>query len=126
MKKVLLVEDDIRVAKTIRDLLLSSGFSVFWSQTLKDATKMYLENRQDLDLILLDGFLGPSHFGVDCDNTTIPLIIQIKKDGMLFKGKTVAMSTSPKMREEMVKAGCDFECRKGAIIEFVCNMFNFK
>lgn len=117
MKNILLVEDDPRTAKAIQDKLLPLGIKIFWCQTYKSALADYLDNRKILDLILLDGYLSTGRFGPNPDDTTIPLVILIKKDkdNNLFKGITVAMSTSVDMREEMMKLGCDLKCHKSDV-----------
>lgn len=126
--QVLMVEDDIRAATGIQNALLPLGFNFFWCQTLKSAFNVYQEYHKNLDLILLDGYLGSSRFGMDSDNTTIPLIIQVKddvfRDSSFFTGKMIAMSTSAEMRKQMVRAGCHDECRKSAIVIYLAEMFN--
>lgn len=57
-KKVLLVEDEPVLAEIVRESLESRGFSVLYSDTVRDAINEYHNNKPDiivLDVMLIDG-----------------------------------------------------------------------
>lgn len=70
MSKILLVEDDENLGKSIKDFLVMEGFNVEWRKTLHDAGQVSLT---DIDLIIQDWML-PDGQGVDFLKT-------IRKDG---------------------------------------------
>lgn len=62
MYKVLVVDDEVNITKTIKDVLEDYGFSVL---TLNDELKtLAVLNTEDIDLVILD-LLMPSRSGVD-------------------------------------------------------------
>jgi DNA-binding response OmpR family regulator len=64
MTKVLLVEDDLPLGETLRDLLIQEGFEVAWETTLQGAKKITGAELVLLDLALPDG-LAWSWFETD-------------------------------------------------------------
>lgn len=55
MKKILLVEDELRIRKITKDFLVEEGFKVIEAEDGKDAIDKF--NEEDFDLVLLDVML---------------------------------------------------------------------
>lgn len=77
MKKILLLEDEIIIAKDIEIFLSSIGFKVNITLSYNDAVKFLKKNT--VDLVLIDIFLNDDYNGIDFanflnDNFNIPFI----------------------------------------------------
>jgi DNA-binding response OmpR family regulator len=77
MNKILLVEDDISLGKSVSHYLKQIGFSVVWARTGMEAFKMI--NSENIELCLMDiGLPERDGFEITCDikqlNKEIPII----------------------------------------------------
>ena len=78
MYKVLLVEDDPGIGKTVEFNLKDEGYEVYWAKNLRDARAIY--NDTQVDIILLDIGL-PDGIGLDLckevreTNKSIPILV---------------------------------------------------
>lgn len=52
--KILVVDDESRMRKLIKDFLMQKGYSILEAQDGEDAIKVFEENQNKIDLILLD------------------------------------------------------------------------
>ena len=75
-KRILIVEDDDNVARTVNELLVAEGWKVSQASTLSEAKKLL---EKSIDLVLLDWML-PDGEGVDF----APLVFQLKPDAKVI------------------------------------------
>ena len=54
MKYILVVDDEIRMRKLIKDFLSSKGYNILEAEDGKEAIEIYKQNKEKVDLILLD------------------------------------------------------------------------
>jgi len=99
------------------DAFVEVGFRVIWSQTLYDAAREYTAHRENLAAVILDGILDNT---IPNPVTSLPLILLMKKHK--FEGHMIAVSQSPRMRKEMIKAGCTTECTKSDVLSVVAQL----
>ena len=103
--KVLVVDDFPAFQRMFTDLvkgIFGEGVIVLVASTLDEATKLFEENKSELDLILLDTSLGDGVY-------TYQLAKTMRK---VFSRPIVGTSTDEKHRELMVKFGCTHSCNK--------------
>ena len=74
------------------------------ASTLDEARERFFEHRESLAAIALDACLH----GDEPD--TLPLLAEMRASD--FQGPIIACSSSPDYRQELMKAGCDFESSK--------------
>lgn len=87
MNKILLVEDDQSLGKSLKDFLKIEGFEVTWLQTIAEAN---MSNPKDFDLIIQDWML-PDGQGIDFlkkirnDGFKTPMIMLTAKTDLIDK-----------------------------------------
>jgi len=102
MLRVLLAEADRRVQFAWKYDLKETKIEVIQAYTIKETLQRFAMN-QDVALIVIAGFI-PS---VVLDSE--PLVEAIR---ITYKGPMIAAHAIPAYREELVVAGCDYQCHK--------------
>lgn len=100
MKKILIVEDDLRLwDKWLSDM--SENYELVFAGTREEAEVAFADNN-DISLIAMDGYLT-----LDLrQNDGRDLVIKFRRT---FTGPMIAMSRSSLAREELMAAGCEYE-----------------
>lgn len=100
-KKVLIIEDSPELQNDFAQKL-SGKVKVLQALTLPQAEEIFSKN-PDIDLIASDGLVP----------VEIPPTIElIKKIRQTYTGPIIAMSSTPKLREELMQAGCSHNCAR--------------
>lgn len=76
---ILIVENDVRLRFAVTDYLKISNFDVLYAENGPEALKIFSENPETIDIVLLDGML-PLHDGLEVlkkiqETSDIPVII---------------------------------------------------
>ena len=111
-KKVLIIEDGKPLQKLYLDLLKDTDVEVVQAFTLEEATRLFEEHKDSLDLISFDFNLGRY--------TTIDLIKKIKPQ---FAGVMVAASFEEHNRRLQMEAGCTRDEPEKDIPRLIKNLF---
>ena len=106
-KKVLII-DDLKLfhqltIDTLADELKAGKIQFLSAFTLEEGQKLFDANRSDIDLIAVDACVPGDR------PNSMELIRNIRKK---FEGPIVAISSLSDYRELLMKAGCDYECKK--------------
>jgi len=112
--KIIIVEDDERLQRAwVKTLAIFHGeVAVISAFTVKEAEEKFSAN-PDVTLIVLDACVPGDDINV------LPLLEKMRET---FKGPIIAASSSPSGNEILVKAGCDFGCRKEAVVSAIIKM----
>jgi CheY-like chemotaxis protein len=111
MKKILIVEDRKELQEIFKKVL-NGIYEIVSAHSIPEAEEMFVAH-SDISIIAMDGCVPGSILN------TLPLVQKIRKT---FTGDIVAMSTDSEYRVQLVKAGCNLECDKGNLGEFLLNM----
>jgi len=101
---VLLVEDDAMIRGAMGRSFAETITSLE-ADTLEEAKKMFVQNADRLDLVLLDATLDEDSYNYGDPPQTANLASFIRASG--FKRPVVAISGDPKNNEKLVQAGCN-------------------
>ena len=100
MAKVLIVEDNQAALDRITRLLEEEGVEVVSAMTTESAVPVFVEHRETINLIIMDGVLGTR----ETDE-----LVQLLRDPEMgnFKGTILAVSGLAHVNEKLMKAGAD-------------------
>lgn len=111
MKRILIVDDDERIRRSLRQWFEADGLVVVEAATNERARQHFTEN-PDFFAILMDGWLA--HNVDTCD-----LITEIRQT---FIGHIIAMSTDTELLKRQMAAGCNHSISKELAPEFVIQL----
>ncbi len=104
MKKVLIVEDKL-VEQLLLKRELDGEIEIITAFSIEEAETKFAAN-PDVAAIVMDACV-PGH-----DPNTGPLVKRLRA---LFAGPIIATSSVLSYRQQLVQAGCDFECGKDSV-----------
>ena len=100
-KKVLIIEDSPDLQDSFAQEL-NGEVEILQALAIPQAEEVFSKN-PDIDLIASDGLVP------DEISATIDLIKKIRQT---YTGPIIAMSSTPKLREELMRAGCNYDCKR--------------
>ena len=106
--KVLIIEDD-RMHQTNYTDALGERVVLLSAFTVEEGERLFLQH-PDIDLVVMDACVPGD------DPTTFPLTCLIRKT---FSGPMIAASSNPKLRQELMQHGCDYESEKRGVPRIV-------
>lgn len=98
-KKVLIVDDSKSFQAECMDLLPRNEIEILPAYTLDEGRRLFLENSQSIDLIVLDLNVEGELFD------TLPLLSEMKET---FEGPVLAVANSAKFAPVMLSRGCEY------------------
>ncbi len=108
MKRILIVEDDEGIQYGWKLQLEEFPVIIYTATDLLIGEVLYNSLRPTLDLVVMDGCIGENSYN------TGPLIKLIHQT---FSGPVLAASSSEKVRKQMMRDGCTFECPKFEVVK---------
>ena len=111
MKRILIVDDDERIRKSLRPWFEEAGMEVVEAATKNEARQAFSVN-PSFFAILMDGLL-------DRRSDTCDLIKELRQK---FDGHVITMSSDPELRKRQMVAGCNHSVEKELAAEFVIQL----
>lgn len=108
MRKILIIED----SQSYQDefaAALAGRVQLLQAFSTGEAIRVFDQN-QDVDAIFCDGCLDGGGFDA------LPVIQHIR---MRYSGPIISISSSPSLRRTMVSAGCNDQCMKRMVPDYV-------
>jgi DNA-binding NarL/FixJ family response regulator len=106
MKKVLIVEDHRFLQEQWKEEL-SGKVEILSAFSISEAEEKFVEN-SDIDLIVMDACVPGNN------PNTSPLV---EKFRATFVGPMIATSSISGYRQQLMRAGCDYECPKEGVVK---------
>ena len=119
---VLIVEDEENYSERLKECLrICYGdrvTSIFVARSIEEALDVFVEKRDLIDLVLMDGNLDSTHRRLRLETRSLIKAMLVMKAGL----KIIAVSASNEFRSDMLKVGCTAGVPKGDL----CMMSGFE
>ncbi|MEK7643107.1 MAG: response regulator [Patescibacteria group bacterium] len=120
--KVLIVDDAEVVHERVRECL-GSQIELYTAVTSVGA-HVHLQEHPDFALIALDGVFPRRPNGPDLLEG--PWLLERIRRQHKFSGTVLATSSSDNTRRDMLRAGCNAECRKDRVSDAIAELLHLK
>jgi len=109
MTSILIVEDDVSI-QGIHRRIIGTRFTVLFAPTVDEGKKLFLEHRQDLAAVILDGIVPLVEGDIRPANSPPTTLELARFMRTVFTGPIIA--TSSGSNNMLLTAGCSHACNK--------------